>query len=448
MDGKTYEFNAAASISNDTLQGAVKNEVTLTLDTYGYVVDVDTEAASTNYAVVLKYKDADRSGFEDAKAELLFTDGTVETVTLTGDVDKKGVVGTDVEKGAIVSYTINNKQYKLTVLENPTDSINGQLTTKGSSTINVAGQTVANGKTIFLVATKNGDDTDYTAYTGIANVPTIKTSAVVTKGVSAYLKSGSAATVVYIDATANSTIESSTKNVIFVLGDSTVGSSYDSVKGTYWKYDAIVNGEITTIESANQITTFGMYTTIAEDKNGVVTLSGNDGVTGNSPAVYGTDREANGAIGLGNSYYSYAKDCQVFYIDEDDNISTSSIGGISKDTSDQVWFKTTDGDVTTIVIKQVVSGTSQITAATATSSNASLTLGTPVVNNGVDPKTITVSVSTGTPVAGDTITVSPTLPAGATASNVTLTYNASWSTATLQVTAENGTTTTYNVSVA
>ena len=449
VDGKTYEFNAAASISNDTLQGAVKNEVTLTLDTYGYVVDVDTEAASTNYAVVLKYKAADRSGFEDAKAELLFTDGTVETVTLTGDVDKKGVVPTDVEKGAIVSYTINNKeQYKLTVLENPTDSINGQLTTKGSSTINVAGQTVANGKTIFLVATKNGDDTDYTAYTGIANVPTIKTSAVVTKGVSAYLKSGSAATVVYIDATANSTIESSTKNVIFVLGDSTVGSSYDSVKGTYWKYDAIVNGEITTIESANQITTFGMYTTIAEDKNGVVTLSGNDGVTGNSPAVYGTDREANGAIGLGNSYYSYAKDCQVFYIDEDDNISTSSIGGISKDTSDQVWFKTTDGDVTTIVIKQVVSGTSQITAATATSSNASLTLGTPVVNNGVDPKTITVSVSTGTPVAGDTITVSPTLPAGATASNVTLTYNASWSTATLQVTAENGTTTTYNVSVA
>lgn len=28
VDGKTYEFNAAASISNDTLQGAVKNEVT------------------------------------------------------------------------------------------------------------------------------------------------------------------------------------------------------------------------------------------------------------------------------------------------------------------------------------------------------------------------------------------------------------------------------------
>ena len=63
------------------------------------------------------------------------------------------------------------------------------------------------------------------------------------------------------------------------MGDSTVGSSYDSVKGTYWKYDAIVNGEITTIESAQKITSKGMYTTVAEDKNGVLTLSGNDGVT-------------------------------------------------------------------------------------------------------------------------------------------------------------------------
>lgn len=250
----------------------------------------------------------------------------------------------------------------------------------------------------------------------------------------------------FIDATATSTtVESSTKNVIFVLGDSTVGSSYDSVKGTYYKYDAIVNGEIHYPSSPlNQITTFGMYTTIAEDKNGVVTLSGNDGVNNGT----GTDREANGAIGLKGEYYSYAKDCQVFYIDEDDNISTSSIGGISKDTSDQVWFKVTDGDVTTIVIKQVVATASQISAATASSANANLTVtAVAAVNNSADPKTVKVTVS-GTPANGNTITVSPTLPAGASASDVTLTYNGSWSTATLQVTAENGTTTAYTVSVA
>ena len=69
---------------------------------------------------------------------MLFTDGTTKVVNLNDDVDKKGAAGTAVEKGAIVSYTINNKeQYKLTVLENPTNSINGQLTTKGSSTLSL-----------------------------------------------------------------------------------------------------------------------------------------------------------------------------------------------------------------------------------------------------------------------------------------------------------------------
>ena len=48
------------------------------------------------------------------------------------------------------------------------------LTTKGNSTIDIGSVSVANGKTIFLVATENGDDTEYTAYTGIANVPTIR----------------------------------------------------------------------------------------------------------------------------------------------------------------------------------------------------------------------------------------------------------------------------------
>ena len=440
VGGKTYEFNAAASITNDTLSGAVKNEVTLTLDAYGYVVDVDTEATSTNYAVVLRYQDKDN--FNDAKAELLFTDGTTKIVNLKDNV-KNLANNAKVVNNSIVSYTINNKdQYALTVLTEPTTETSVTLTTKGSSTIDIGSTTVANGKTIFLVASENGDDTEYTAYTGIANVPTIK-AGTTAAAVNAYTKSGSAATVVFIDATATSTtVESSTKNVIFVLGDSTVGSSYDSVKGTYWKYDAIVNGEITTIESANQITALTMYTTVAQDKNGVVTLSGNDGVTGNSPAVYGTDREANGAIGLGTKYYSYAKDCQVFYIDEDNNISTSSIGGISKDTSDQVWFKTTDGDVTTIVIKQVVGTTSALKTVNVTSTNVALTSLT-----GTVASTAVNVTGSGTPSNGDKLTVTAaTVDAGASASGeIVFTYNGtSWTASgAILVTAENGTSTNY-----
>ncbi len=444
VDGKTYEFNAAASISDDTLKGAVKNEVTLTLDTYGYVVDVDTEAASTNYAVVLKYTDA--TTWDDAKARLLLTDGTTKDVNLKSNVDKINASnGADVLTNSIVSYTVNNKdQYELKVLTEPTTETSTTLTTKGNSTIDIGSVSVANGKTIFLVATENGDDTEYTAYTGIANVPTIKVGTTAA-AVNAYVKSGTAATVVFIDATAtSSTVESSSKNVIFVMGDSTVGSSYDSVKGTYWKYDAIVNGEITTIESAKEISSKGMYTTVAEDKNGVLTLSGDDGVISGT----GTDREANGAIGLNGSYYSYAKDCQVFFVDTDGNISTSSIGGISKDETNNVWFKVTDGDVTTIVIVDAVSSAKQLTGvktvAVKASQSSTLTVNaTGTVNESA--KTFSGSVS-GSPVSGDKIVFTPVVSAGASANEVTATYNgSSWTfSGPIVVTAEDGTTATYN----
>ena len=447
VGGTTYKFNKAANIDTSALAGAIDNDVTLALDKYGYVLNVNTDATSTNYAVVLKYQD--KGSFDDAKAELLFTDGTTKTVELKDNVDKKGATtGTDVEKGAIVSYTITNKgKYDLKVLENATTEQNVTLTTKGSSTIDIGSVGTANGKTIFLVATKSGNsDTVYTSYTGIANVPTIKVDNTAAATVNAYVKSGSAATVVYIDATgANTNVVSSTKNVVFVKGSSTTGASYDTKKGTFYTYDAIVNGEITTIDSAAKIDSYKMYTVMATDANGVVSLSGDAEANGVFSGT-GTDKAANDAIGLAGKYYSYSKDCQVFYIDSEGTISTSSIGGISKDETDGVWFKVTDGDVTTIVIKEAVSAAKTVASATAAKTDAS-TAGLTATAT-VSGTTITVTV-TGIPAANDAIVVTPTVSAGASASAVTLTYDGSaWSTATVTVTAEDGTTANYTVSVA
>ena len=435
VGGTTYKFNKAASIDTSALAGAIDNDVTLALDKYGFVLNVNTDATSTNYAVVLKYKAKDT--FDDAKAELLFTDGTTKTVELKDNAD--------VANGSIVSYTITNKgKYELKVLaKDLVDETSVTLTTKGSSTIDIGSVTKANGKTIFLVATKSGNsDTVYTSYTGIANVPTIKAGATAAK-VNAYVKSGSAATVVYIDATGTTTsVESSTKDVVFVKGSTTTGASYDTKKGTFYTYDAIVNGEITTIDSADKITSYALYTSMATDENGVVKLSADGSVFSGT----GTDKVANDAIGLNGDYYSYSKDCQVFYIDSDGTISTSSIGGISKDETDLVWFKVTDGDVTTIVIKETVSAAKIVASATAAKTDAS-TAGLTATAT-VSGTTITVTV-TGTPAANDAIVVTPTVSAGASASAVTLTYDGTaWSTATITVTAEDGTTANYTVSVA
>ena len=443
VGGTTYKFNKAASIDTSALAGAIDNDVTLALDKYGYVLNVNTDATSTNYAVVLKYQD--KGSFDDAKAELLFTDGTTKTVELKDNVDKKGATtGTDVEKGAIVSYTITNKgKYDLKVLEKAPDTETGvTLTTKGSSTIRIGSVVKANGKTIFLVATKSGNsDTVYTSYTGIANVPTITAGSTAAK-VNAYVKSGSAATVVYIDATAATTsVESSTKDVVFVKGSSTTGASYDTKKGTFYTYDAIVNGEITTIDSADKITSYALYTSMATDENGVVKLSADGSVFSGT----GTDKAANDAIGLNGAYYSYSKDCQVFYIDSEGTISTSSIGGISKDETDGVWFKVTDGDVTTIVIKEAVSAAKTVISAAVKGNNIAVNLAATVDNTA---KTIKFTV-TGTAGNGDSVEITPTVSAGASASAVTLTYDGTaWSTATITVTAEDGTTADYVVSVA
>ena len=434
VGGTTYKFNKAASIDTSALAGAIDNDVTLALDKYGYVLNVNTDATSTNYAVVLKYQD--KGSFDDAKAELLFTDGTTKTVELKDNAD--------VETGSLVSYTITNKgKYDLKVLEKTPDTETGvTLTTKGSSTIRIGSVVKANGKTIFLVATKSGNsDTVYTSYTGIANVPTITAGSTAAK-VNAYVKSGSAATVVYIDATAATTsVESSTKDVVFVKGSSTTGASYDTKKGTFYTYDAIVNGEITTIDSADKITSYALYTSMATDENGVVKLSADGSVFSGT----GTDKAANDAIGLNGAYYSYSKDCQVFYIDSEGTISTSSIGGISKDETDGVWFKVTDGDVTTIVIKEAVSAAKTVISAAVKGNNIAVNPAATVDNTA---KTIKVTV-TGTAGNGDSVEITPTVSAGASASAVTLTYDGTaWSTATITVTAEDGTTADYVVSVA
>ena len=434
VGGTTYKFNKAASIDTSALAGAIDNDVTLALDKYGYVLNVNTDATSTNYAVVLKYQD--KGSFDDAKAELLFTDGTTKTVELKDNAD--------VETGSLVSYTITNKgKYDLKVLEKTPDTETGvTLTTKGSSTIRIGSVVKANSKTIFLVATKSGNsDTVYTSYTGIANVPTITAGSTAAK-VNAYVKSGSAATVVYIDATAATTsVESSTKDVVFVKGSSTTGASYDTKKGTFYTYDAIVNGEITTIDSADKITSYALYTSMATDENGVVKLSADGSVFSGT----GTDKAANDAIGLNGAYYSYSKDCQVFYIDSEGTISTSSIGGISKDETDGVWFKVTDGDVTTIVIKEAVSAAKTVISAAVKGNNIAVNPAATVDNTA---KTIKFTV-TGTAGNGDSVEITPTVSAGASASAVTLTYDGTaWSTATITVTAEDGTTADYVVSVA
>ena len=350
VDGKSYDYSA--KVANEATSTAKNYDVKLVLDSYGYAIDVDTENTTTNYAVVLKYSEKAGKYGNDTIAQLLLTDGTVKDVTLT-----KAVSGLDNKMGSIVTYKINNKdEYELTVACKA-DSKAGTLVTNGdaASLTGFSTVTTANGKTIFLVATKGGDDTVYTVYTGIKEVPTIKVNDSATVTMAAAAKSGAtAAAVVYIDATKDTTLSTSSKDVVFVLGDSTVKQTEDSERGSFYTYDAVVNGEITKLDVKVQQKAPAFYTGISYDNHKVATLNGGITTTTGDGIVETSAKKAdNDVIGLGAKFYTYASDCQVFVVDGDRNINTSSVKAIGDKTSadvDKIFGKLTDGDLTTIVV--------------------------------------------------------------------------------------------------
>ena len=379
VGGNVYKANAVQA-SKDTitsaLSNAMKSDVTVYLDSYGYAVYVDADAASDNYAVVMGWTGSNSVGVNTNRtATLLFADGTTKSVNVTKDTvfatTDSTLTDTNINTGDIVSYRINSDdEYKLTVLADTNKNLSsGTIITKGNSSLNngtamdynktgTAKKAIsANGKTVFAFYNANTDN--YSTYTGIANVPTVTLKQA--SKVTVYCKSGTIAKFVYVE-TANNTVSSSSKDVIFVLGDDS-GVSHDSDLGDYYTYDAIVNGEITKINSETQVTRYTIYVDATKNSKDVYNFSSatgaNENKTSNGDLAYttGTDKVENGSVTLGGKILSVADDCKVFRISADgEEIYASSASSIVKDQgtyADKVWYKTTDGEVTTIVIQTV-----------------------------------------------------------------------------------------------
>ena len=356
VGGETYKYSE--NIANGATSTLInKNiEVEVVLDKYGYAIDINDNGVK-NYAVVLNVATSTGDFSDETKAQLLLTDGTttgtvnLTNTTLTSEIDT-------LEKGDIVTYTINSKgKYTLTEVSDVQDatgvSTNTALVTNGVDTLDGAfgsGYALkANGKTTFLVKDSAGN---YTAYTGIKNVPTVKRNATTSDGtnkllVNSYAKSGAvAATLVYVDASKYANVTSA--DTLFILGKSSTKVTEDEKIGSYYTYDAIINGEITKINSATKLSSFELYNAVSYDSNNVATVG-----TALPTKGTGTVAKANDVIGLNGSYYNYTNDCKVFYINVDGDIIPTSVNAISTDANDNVWFKLVNSEVTYIFIQEV-----------------------------------------------------------------------------------------------
>ena len=392
VDGTLYKQSKYGDgIGN--LNTTINKEVTVYLDEYGYAAYIDADT-DLQYAVVLDY--ASKYGLNNARVKLLLTDGTTVKVDVDKIYDYSGTSGAkkditdlatlsttarpkNLDKYDIVSYTVNSDdEYTLTlagdwesVVEGAERITNGspimKLMPSNNYNVGKSGSLIANGKTIFLVMDETGTDTTYSVYTGIANVPTVTLAGgSYTTPAAVVSENDTTAKVVFLckkDSKVNITDQN--KDVTLIKGKD-VGQSYTKELGYFYEYDAVINGEETTIKTNNPVQYWTLVSGVAYNSKGVVTgyndFASLDRTVGSVAIVHngtnvktgvGTIEEKNGVIGLNGTYYAYSDDCKVYYINTDGELTLSTAASITDDANDQVWFKLTDGSVSTVFIKVV-----------------------------------------------------------------------------------------------
>ena len=378
VDEKSYDYSK--KIANTADSTMLKFDVDVILDSYGYVIDVQPTNTNTAFAYVLNIKATAGDFNTTNKAELLFTDGSTEVVVLTNEDDASGDIlsagqttkGTNKENvvkvGDIVKYSVNNNnKYTLTTVSAQNKNNNGTEnngTARAFSLSNGSYQFqalqnnfTANGKTLFLVATKSAGDTIYTVYEGIKNVPSIATTGVNTTNVTIYTEN-SVAKIVFVDATANTSVSTST--AIFLKPNSKLSVTQNSRVGNYYSFDAIVDGELKedflvsedSFANLNAARAGGMFDSVSYDKNGIATLG-----TPSSNVKTGvtTGKYYQETVTLGGTAYTYTSDAWFFYLDANGVLTKIGATSVTDDTNDNFYAKVNAGnELVAVVIEEKV----------------------------------------------------------------------------------------------
>ena len=398
-----YNENSVAFEMGETSM-STKSDYIAYLDQNGLVIYVDeVKFDASKYAFVM-YAQSTDSKFGKDQAQLVLSDGTVKTV----DTDDSY---TDLV-GKIVYYRADsNNEYVLREAAN--QAANGTLGTQDNSnmvsfkangpvnggkdgfemtntnakiTLGDGKTFYANSETVFVVAEVDSTGkVNYDTYTGIKNAPTIKgtwTAAEKSPAGShaveaAYVKSGNLVTFMFIDATGAYTTNGK-KDITFLAGQSVSKATYDVDGNVWYSYNAVVDGEITTVKvkGGTNVTngSDGGYTKTNvvgtnfkyNNKNLVTGVTLPSSGTLNSYTVYtGNDGvyKLSGAytIGLGASKtrYTVASDAKMFIIDSDGVITkVADVKDITTDTSAEyiALFDSADGDIDYLFVQQIDNG--------------------------------------------------------------------------------------------
>ena len=294
IDGTKYSYNNIATTTAET-DFSVTYNAKVVLDEYGYILHVDTAVSNSNYLYVRVAKDVSGLG-KTVKADAYFTDGTSKEIELKKvDSTANNAMNTSFIDGLAskwFTYAVNDKgQYILTSANYHAAFDESTATTDANKNI-IANDVVkflgdaasfttelkglkANADTLFLIRDADGD---VSVYTGIANVPTVKTITGVQSGdVKVSLitnKAGTYATKVFVDVTCKDHVKILGANAgdwMFLLKDTGNTTYVDG--SSYKQYKVLFEGEETTkyIESTIGIKVGELGYNIKENSKGYVT---------------------------------------------------------------------------------------------------------------------------------------------------------------------------------
>ena len=362
--GTEYKY----AYANDKTEGSydLKADYDLYLDAYGYVIYAPAVEDETNYVYIAEFaKDSNLSTNSKLVAYGYFLDGTDDEISVS-KVDGDKVYGGDAKTltaGEWYKFRAKDDgKYELTSCKETTSAAYSSVTNVTNYDaqgvkIDLGNTTTkGNASTIFVVVKDNGD---VKAYTGIKNVPDIKANAGTV--VEAYIDDGYAK-YVFVNKAESIVGGASSGDVVFLVDADKAGTDADD--NSYYRYDAIVNGEEKTVklDTVNDSLAGKLYTEIEYDENGYIVVDAMEAVTNaTDPDKFSVD-SANGVVTYKNSTlsidgegYYLASGAKIFVV-EDGDVSTYTAKKLANE-YDETNLKATiygvmnaDGEYTSIYV--------------------------------------------------------------------------------------------------
>ena len=340
--GTEYKY----AYANDKTEGSydLKADYDLYLDAYGYVIYAPAVEDETNYVYIAEFAKSSQLGTNSkVVAYGYFLDGTDDEISVSkvgGDKVTGSMVAGDNESIKVDGKKYNagewykfrakeDGKYELTSCKETTSAVYTSVTDVTNYDdqgvkIDLGNTTTkGNASTIFVVVKDNGD---VKAYTGIKNVPDIKADGDTV--VEAYIDDGYAK-YVFVNKAESIVGGASSGDVVFLVDADKAGTDADD--NSYYRYDAIVNGEEKSVklDTVDDTLAGKLYTEIEYDENGYIVVDAMEAVTNaTDPDKFSVDLNANGVVTYKNSTlsidgegYYLASGAKIFVV-EDGDVST------------------------------------------------------------------------------------------------------------------------------